>query len=174
MAPGDPHRRRDSQRAKVYDAEQLVRGVFDRAQEFGHRTVDVYGSQLTLPVERRFASVESVQSYVDKVLALNWVRTQWERAGLPVRVRARAGASAAHYEPADAVLAVPLHTGATAWALRELVVLHELAHHLAPADEAPHGPEFCTRYIELVDGVIGPEAALLIRATFAGCGVRFG
>ncbi|MFE7718253.1 TIGR04338 family metallohydrolase [Nocardia rhizosphaerihabitans] len=175
MASPDSGRRRDTQRAKVYDAEQLVRGVFDRAQEFGHRTVEVYGSQITLPVERRFASVESVQSYVDKVLALNWVRAQWDRAAVPVRVRARSGASAAHYEPADAVLAVPLHTGATAWALRELVVLHELAHHLAPAEgETPHGPEFCSRYAELVDGAIGPEAALLIRATFAGCGVRFG
>ncbi|MFI8971598.1 TIGR04338 family metallohydrolase [Nocardia asteroides] len=173
--PADSRRPRDSQRAKVYDAEQLVRGVFDRAQEFGHRTVEVYGSQLTLPVERRFASVESVQTYVDRVLALNWVRAQWDRAGVPVRVRARAGAAAAHYEPAEAVLAVPLHTGATAWALRELVILHELAHHLAPVpDEAAHGPEFCTRYAELVDGVIGPEAALLIRASFAGCGVRFG
>ncbi|MFC4123810.1 TIGR04338 family metallohydrolase [Nocardia rhizosphaerae] len=170
MAPRD----RDAQRAKVYDAEQLVRGAFDRAEEFGHRTVEVYGSHLTLPVERRFAAVESVQSYVDRVLALNWVRAQWERAAVPVRVRARAGASAAHYEPVDAVLAVPLHTGSTAWALRELVILHELAHHLGAADEAAHGPQFCTRYTELVDGVIGPEAALLIRATFAGCGVRFG
>ncbi|MGW5453594.1 TIGR04338 family metallohydrolase [Nocardia sp. NPDC003979] len=170
-----PAPRRDTQRARVYDAEQLVRGVFDRAEEFGHRTVDIYGSQVTLPVERRFASVESVQSYVDKVLALNWVRARWDRAVISVRVRARAGTAAAHYERAAAVLAVPLHTGATAWALRELVVLHELAHHLAPTpDEVSHGPEFCTRYAELADGVIGPEAALLIRATFAGCGVRFG
>lgn len=153
----------------------MVRGAFDRADEFGHRTVEVYGSQLTLPVERRFASVESVQTYVDKVLALNWVRAQWERAAVSIRVRARGGAAAAHYEPTAAVLAVPLHTGATAWALRELVVLHEIAHHLAPdPEQAPHGPEFCTRYAELVDGAIGPEAALLIRTTFAGCGVRFG
>ncbi len=152
-----------------------MRGVFDRAEEFGHRTVEVYGSQLTLPVERRFASVESVQSYVDKVLGLNWVRAQWGRAAVGVRVRARRGAAAAHYESEAAVLAVPLHTGSTAWALRELVVLHELAHHLSPDElEAAHGPEFCSRYCELVDGVIGPEAALLIRATFAGCGVRFG
>ncbi|MFC9893400.1 TIGR04338 family metallohydrolase [Nocardia sp. NPDC127579] len=165
---------RDSQRARVYDAEQLVRGVFDRADEFGSRTVDLYGSQLTLPIERRFASVASVQAYADRVLALNWVRAQWDRASIPVRVRSRAGATAAHYEAADAVLAVPLHTGGTAWALRELVVLHELAHHLESAtdDLAPHGPEFCSCYLELVDGVIGPEAALLLRATLLNCGVR--
>ncbi|WP_454199912.1 TIGR04338 family metallohydrolase [Nocardia sp. Marseille-Q1738] len=165
---------RDSQRAKVYDAEQLVRGVFDRADEHGARTVELYGSHLTLPIERRFASVESVQSYADKVLALNWVRSRWERAATPVRVRARGGVTAAHYEAAEAVLAVPLHTGGTAWALRELVILHELAHHLesAPAAVAAHGPEFCDRYVELVDGVVGPEAALLLRATMLGCGVR--
>ncbi|MEV0249628.1 TIGR04338 family metallohydrolase [Nocardia sp. NPDC050712] len=165
---------RDSQRAKVYDAEQLVRGVFDRADRFGSRTVDLYGSQITLPIERRFASVTSVQAYADKVLALNWVRAQWDRASIPVRVRSRAGATAAHYEAADAVLAVPLHTGGTAWALRELVVLHEIAHHLGPSrDIAPHGPEFCSCYLELVDGIIGPEAALLLRATLLNCGVRF-
>jgi putative metallohydrolase (TIGR04338 family) len=167
---------RDSQRAKVYDAEQLVRGVFDRADEHGARTVELYGSQLTLPIERRFASVESVQSYADKVLALNWIRARWDRAAVAVRVRSRAGTTAAHYEAAGNVLAVPLHTGGTAWALRELVILHELAHHLepAPGSVAAHGPEFCDRYVELVDGVIGPEAALLLRTTMLGCGVRIG
>lgn len=167
---------RDTQRAKVYDAEQLVRGMFDRADEHGSRTVELYGSHITLPIERRFASVDSVQSYADKVLALNWVRGQWDRAGTAVRVRSRAGATAAHYEADDAVLAVPLHTGSRAWALRELVILHELAHHLEPhvGSVAPHGPEFCSRYLELVDGIIGPEAALVLRATMLGCGVRFG
>ncbi|MEV6556737.1 TIGR04338 family metallohydrolase [Nocardia sp. NPDC051756] len=167
---------RDTQRAKVYDAEQLVRGMFDRADEHGSRTVELYGSHLTLPIERRFASVESVQNYADKVLALNWVRGQWDRAGTAVRVRSRAGTAAAHYEAEDAVLAVPLHTGSRAWALRELVILHELAHHLESnvGAVAPHGPEFCTRYLELVDGIIGPEAALVLRATMLGCGVRLG
>lgn len=165
---------RDSQRARVYDAEALVRGIFERAEEFGARTVEVHGSHLTLPVERKFASVESVQNYVDRVLALNWVRAQWERAATPITVRARAGSKAAHYEVGDAVLAVPLHVHGTAWALRELVVLHEVAHHLEPlgSEVAPHGPEFCERYVELIDGVIGPEAALLMRTTMLGCGVR--
>ncbi|QVI22455.1 TIGR04338 family metallohydrolase [Nocardia tengchongensis] len=165
---------RDAQRSLVYDAEGLVRGMFERADEFGTRTVELHGSHLTLPVERRFASVESVQSYTERVLALNWVRAQWERAALPVTVRARAGAKAAHYESAGAVLAIPLHAGGSAWALRELVILHELAHHLdpEPTEVAPHGPQFCARYLELVDGVIGPEAALLLRTTMYSCGVR--
>ncbi|MBF6178579.1 TIGR04338 family metallohydrolase [Nocardia otitidiscaviarum] len=165
---------RDSQRGRVYDAETLVRGIFERADEFGARTVEVHGSQLTLPVERKFASVESVQDYADRVLALNWVRARWPRAATPVTVRARTGSKAAHYEVAGAVLAVPLHANGSAWALRELVILHELAHHLESDSEkcAPHGPEFCDRYLELIDGVIGPEAALLMRTTMLGCGVR--
>ncbi|AHH22265.1 hypothetical protein NONO_c75100 [Nocardia nova SH22a] len=167
---------RDSQRARVYDAEGLVRRIFDRAEEFGTRTIELHGSTLTLPIERKFASVESVQSYAERVLALNWIRRQWNRAAEPLTVRARAGVTAAHYEAGRAMLAVPLHTGGTAWALRELVILHELAHHLEPpdADHAPHGPEFCARYLELVDGIIGPEAALLLRSTLYDCGARIG
>jgi len=170
---------RDSQRSKVYDAEQLVRKVFEHADEFGHRTIEVHGSSLTLPVERKFASVESVQEYCDRVLCLNWVVANWERAATPIRVRARAGTNAAHYESADAVLAIPLRATGTAggsWALRELVVLHELGHHLEPGpDSAPaHGPQFCGRYIELVAGVVGAEAGLLLRSTLHACGARIG
>ncbi len=160
----------------MYDAEGLVRRIFDRAAEFGTRTIELHGSTITLPIERKFASVASVQSYTDRVLALNWVCDRWNRAAEPMTVRARAGTTAAHYETGRAVLALPLHTRGTAWALRELVILHELAHHLEPAaaDHAPHGPEFCTRYLELVDGVIGPEAALLLRSTLYDCGARIG
>jgi putative metallohydrolase (TIGR04338 family) len=152
----------------VYDAEQLVRRIFDRADEHGVRTIELLGSRLTLPIERKFASVESVQSYVDKVLSLNWIAPQ-----APMTVRARAGRRAAHYERDSATLAIPLHAGGTAWALRELVVLHEVAHHMEPSDDvAAHGPEFCGRYLELVDGIIGSEAAFLLRTTMIDCGVR--
>ena len=167
---------RDVQRGGVYDAEQLVRTVFDRVDENGLRVVESHGSQLTLPVERKFASLDSVRTYVEKVLALNWVRARWPRAVVPVRVRARRGATSAHYEHLTATLAVPLHIGGTAWALRELVLLHELAHHLEPDPDgtAPHGTEYCGRFIDLVDGIVGAEAAFLLRATMLDCGVVIG
>lgn len=162
---------RDAQRSKVYDAETLVRTVFDRADEHGVRSLAVMGSHITLPVERRFASIESVQTYCDQVLALNWVRARWDVS--PITVRARSGPSAAHYEIDTATLAVPLHVSGKAWALRELVVLHELAHHLQPeGDFAPHGPEFVERYLELIDEIVGGEAALLMRTTMLDCGVQ--
>ncbi len=158
---------RDSQRGRVYDAEDLVLRVFDGADRNGLRTVTVLGSQLTLPVERRFGSAAAVQHYADRVLGLNWVRAQWNPGSL--RVRPRAGQQAAHYETGTATIAVPERG---TWALREFVVLHEIAHHLEPA--AAHGPAFVSAYLELVDGIIGSEAAFLLRTTLAECGVRFG
>ncbi|NLU84237.1 TIGR04338 family metallohydrolase [Rhodococcus sp. HNM0569] len=171
-------RTRDSGRSAVYDAEQLVRTMFDRADERGLRTVEVLGSHVTLPIERKFASIDSVQDYVDKVLALRWVRATWPRAAVPVRVRARAGSAAAHYEGDCATIAVPEHRGGTAWAFRELVVLHELAHHLDPladGDEpdttSAHGPEFTARFLALVGEIVGPEAAFVLRAMYHAGGV---
>lgn len=165
---------RDTQRSLVYDAEALVRRVFDRADTGTGRQVELFGSRLTLPVERRFASVDSVQNYCDRVLALNWVRAHWPRSATTITVRHRAGTTAAHYEPDTATLAVPTSGAGTRWALRELVILHELAHHLEPdgSDVAPHGPEFVDRYLALVEGVVGDEAAFLLRTTFVDGGVR--
>ncbi|MEP6560217.1 MAG: TIGR04338 family metallohydrolase, partial [Nakamurella sp.] len=60
------------------------------------------------------------------------------------------------------------------WALRELVILHELSHHLAPEIEVAHGGKFVDRMLALVDGVIGPEAAFLLRVTMADVGVAVG
>ncbi|MFI8566240.1 TIGR04338 family metallohydrolase [Rhodococcus sp. NPDC078407] len=165
---------KDIQRSKVYDAEQLVRTMFDRAEERGLRMVQVMGSQITLPIERKFASLDSVQAYVDAVLALGWVAATWPDAGRRIIVRARSGSGAAHYERDTATIAVPLHRGNTAWALRELVVLHELAHHFGDEDEPQHGGAFVDRYITLVGEIVGSEAAFVLRAMMAESGVRIG
>jgi putative metallohydrolase (TIGR04338 family) len=59
----------------------------------------------------------------------------------------------------------------TNWALRELVVLHEIAHHLSDA-EPPHGPEFTATFCELAEAVMGPEVAHILRIIYAKEGVR--
>jgi len=163
----------DFQRSKVYEAEALVRRLFDRAVEFP--IVDVAGSHVTLPPERKFASLKSVQAYVDAALGLNWVGARWPRANQPIVIRPRAGQSRAHYERVPGIIAFPLHRGGTAWALRELVVLHELSHHLAPTDdEIPHGRDFTGRMVELVGGIVGEEAALLLRVSLLDLGAAVG
>jgi putative metallohydrolase (TIGR04338 family) len=155
---------RDSQRAKVYAAEEFVRTLFDRAAEHGNRVVDFFGTQLTLPPEGRFATVAAVQRYVDDVLA-------HVDADRPLTVRARRGVSAAHYECTDDGATVAVPDQRTSWALRELVVLHEIAHHLSDA-EPPHGSEFVATFCELADAVMGPEVAHVLRVVYAKEGVR--
>lgn len=165
---GQPER--DTQRATVYAAEAWVRTLFDRAAERSG-DIDFFGTGLTLPPEARFGSVVAVQRYVDDVLALPAVRERWpEIAGLAVR--ARRGTTAAHYEKIGeaGVIAVPDQPGA-GWALRELVVLHEIAHHLCDT-RPPHGPEFVATYCELAARVMGPEAGYVLRVVFAKEGVR--
>lgn len=154
---------RDAQRAKVYAAEEFVRTLFDRTD--GRGSLDFFGTALTLPPEARFGSVDAVRRYVEDVLALPAVRQRWPAAGT-CAVRSRRGVTAAHYEPG--VIAVP--DGQSRWALRELVVLHELAHHLA-GDGEPHGPGFVGTMTELTGWVMGPEAQHVLRVIYAKEGV---
>lgn len=162
---------RDVQRAKVYAAEVFVRTLFDRAGETGRRSVEFFGTELTLPPEARFGSVAAVQRYVDDVLALSTVQARWPDSA-ELTVRARRGTTAAHYEKLGAagVIAVPDQRGVD-WALRELVVLHEIAHHLCDT-RPPHGPEFVATFCELAEMVMGPELGYVLRVVFAKEGVR--
>ena len=164
---------RDQHRSAVYAAEDQLGRLLARGG-----TVDFYGSTLTLPVERRFADIASVQRYVESVLALPSVRERWPHVA-PVRVRERSGLSRAHYEPAtptrSAAIAIPLAGPVEVrWAARETVVLHEIAHHMVahtPTAGPWHGPAFCGVLLWLLGTAVGPEAALAVRAAFDGAGI---
>jgi putative metallohydrolase (TIGR04338 family) len=162
---------RDSQRSKVYAAEEFVRTLFDRAAEHGSRSVEFFGTQLTLPPEARFGSVPAVQRYIDEVLALPAVRGQWPDVA-PLRVRARRATTAAHYENRDGtgIIAVPDFDTAD-WAMRELVVLHEIAHHLCDT-LPPHGSQYVATLCTLAELVMGPELGHVLRVVYAKEGVR--
>lgn len=161
---------RDTQRSRVYAAEEFVRTLFDRAAGHSSRVIDFFGTQITLPPEARFASVDSVQRYIDSVLALPAVAARWPQSRT-LAVRARRAATAAHYENIGGagVIAVPARER---WALRELVVLHEVAHHLCGGGGPAHGPEFVATFCVLAEAVMGAEAAHVLRVVYAKEGVR--
>jgi putative metallohydrolase (TIGR04338 family) len=154
----------------VYAAEEQWSSVLDRGG-----TVDFFGSRLDVPMQRRFADVATVQAYADRVLALPYVLRTYPEAG-PVVVRERDGQRRAHYQPADAVIAIPLRS---LWAGREAVVLHEIAHHLACSRGGDagqprrwHGAAFQDAMCGLVAEVLGDPAALLLRAGYDAAGAR--
>lgn len=163
---------RDNDKSKVYGAEQHVRRLLDSVYQSQVRTVEAYGSTLTLPDEVLFGEIGAVQHYVDRVLALDWVQATWPtQAARPVTVRPRKGSAKAHYEPYVNVIAVPPREIGGKWAMREIVVLHEIAHHLTPPGSA-HGAEFVGVFLLLVREVIGPEVGLLLTGAMHEAGAK--
>ncbi len=56
--------------------------------------------------------------------------------------------------------------------MRELVVLHEVAHHLDDGDGPSHGPGFVATFCDLATVVMGPEVGHVLRVVYAKEGVR--
>jgi putative metallohydrolase (TIGR04338 family) len=151
-------------------AENVLYDILDRASQAP--TVQIHGSTVVVPVERKFGDLPSVQRYVDRVLSLNWVRGTYPAAG-PVRVRERKGHTSAHYSGGEIAVPVPHHASRRNWAMREMVILHELAHHLAGTG-CGHDARFADALVSLVTGVMGDEAGFLLRALFYDEGVKIG
>lgn len=144
---------RDTHRSRVYAAEQMLRRVYDTGT-----TVTLHGITLQLEPEDRFSTLAAVQIYLDRVVSHPDVIAALGPHPR-ITVRERKGDRFAHYEYDTHTVAV--NTSGTGWALRELVVLHELAHAYTPG--ARHGAAFTAAFITLVDAVLGPQAALALR-----------
>ncbi len=162
-------RRRDGQRARVYRAEDAWSARLDAARR-GAPLAEVAGSSLVLPAERRFGSLAQAEAYAARVLALPEVVAAAGRVEPPA-FRTRRGSRAAHWE-APGVVAVPVPRHGEPWALRESVLLHELAHHVAARGPlvvgggAGHGPPFPAVLLLLVQAVLGEEAAFALRVEY--------
>lgn len=171
--PVTPTRTRDAQRSRVYRAEDAWAARLDAARH-GAALATVGGSAVLLPAERRFGTLEAVSEYSRRVLALPDVVAL---AGLldPPTLRLRRGARSAHWE-LPGVIALPVPRHGEPWALRETVVLHELAHHVGELSgvSAGHRPPFPALVLLLARVVLGEEAALALRVQYGHEGVEVG
>jgi putative metallohydrolase (TIGR04338 family) len=81
------------------------------------------------------------------------------------RIAKCAPSKTAHYSFDSSTIFLP-----PGWAMRELVVLHELSHHITmnTTKSQAHGPEFAANYLELVSFSMSKEVSLLLRAAFDG------
>ena len=161
---------RDDQRSRVYAAESTVRRQLDFAAS-GARTIRVAGSVLTVPAEQVFRDLPAVRRYASRLTATAQFAQRWPEAAA-VAFRPRRGAQRAHYDRPAHVIALPPAERGGSWALRELVVLHELAHALTAGADPPHGPGFAAAFLDLVEIAAGPEVAFLLRHAFDHLGVR--
>ena len=164
---------RDAQRARVYRAEDAWAARLDAARR-GAPLATVGGSAVLLPAERRLGSLEAAAGYCARVLALPEVRAV---AGdlAPPAMRPRRGLTSAHWEPPGTV-ALPVPPHGEPWALRETVVLHELAHHVGECTGRTRGHRapWPALLLLLVEAALGPEAALALRVAYGEEGVEVG
>jgi putative metallohydrolase (TIGR04338 family) len=144
----------DPDKQDVYAADWQFRSVLDLANEVEDRTYNFHGHMMELPDERKFADLESIQMYYNRVCALDQVQREWPGIKAPT-VRARRGEVYAHYSPLGAEVHVPVKGR---WALREIVILHELAHHL---EHDHHGPRFQGAWVYLMKVCMGDAAGLI-------------
>jgi len=151
----------DSRRSAVYAAESVVLDMIDRGVD-----VAFHGSSLTVEPDRKFGQVTDIDAY------LRWLRrNSWGYPEVPApHVRLRRGAAKASWE-APATIAVP----DAAWARRELIVLHEYAHHVTwhqsgGADNS-HGPAFCRTLADLIRNAVGAGTGLLVTDSFYRAGL---
>jgi putative metallohydrolase (TIGR04338 family) len=128
----------------------------------------VAGSSVLLPAELHFGTLEAAQEYAQRALP----------AYPPVRLRVRKGPRQAHWEP-PGVIALPVPEHGQPWALKESVLLHELAHHVAfhkiqalhSSGATDHGPTYRACMLDLVEQQLGPEAALALRVSYGEAGL---
>lgn len=148
---------------RVYAAEFNLRSMFDHAGE--HRNAIVSGVTLTLPDERKFGALETVQCYVDWVL--DYVSDTYPST--PCTVVEGHGNLRKHAYHCGSQITLP-QRDRTAWAWREIVVLHEIAHHLTPGHE--HDAVFAGCLAFLLSEVIGPEAGWAYTVLLANEGIN--
>ena len=131
---------------------------------------DFFGSKLFIQGQRIFKELQEIQFYADQVLTNYQNRSSAQIES--VRVRKRKGNQEAHYEFESRTIAIPVDAN---WAMKELVVLHELAHHITwqkdPNVQA-HGPEFLQLFLDIVMQEMGSEVALILRAALDAQGLR--
>lgn len=129
--------------------------------------------------EPRFTRPAEVQRFVDAVLER--LRAQAKQFGSAYRGREardvtvlpHAGFRRASYR--DDVIWLPERDRGGAWALRGLVVAHELAHHLNTGDGAiidEHGAGFRATFVRLLEDLGWTETAAMLRAAFVESGAE--
>lgn len=155
----------DPQRSAVYVAEDRVAAWLDTLGP-DRATVTVDGRTFRPEVEPRFTDPEAVGRFAEQVLAhlRDTGKEYGARESLPLQVRPRRGNRAATYTLADHTIAVPPFERGGRWALRGLVVLHEIAHHLH--GRPGHDASWRSTFLRLLEDIGQPVTAQLLQHAF--------
>lgn len=162
----------DIQKQNVYDAEHAYIIYMDMAadSDSGMVQAKIAGSTMTVSMDRKFSDLEAVQRYVDTLTSSAYVMSKFPSlAGVNIVVDPRLS-SRSYYQSIGHKITLAGAKKSGRWAMREFVVLHELAH-AATRNIGGHGPEFVAAFVELVECAISPEVAYALKMSMyeAGC-----
>ncbi len=176
----------DPDRRTTYAAEDMVTAWLDATSlETGEVQVtirrDGRHQQATYSpeVEPRFSRPSEVTAFVERVLERLQDLSRQHGSGYrgrekkPVRVVAHSGWKKASYS--EGFIFLPARERGGSWALRGLVVLHELAHHLNTGVEGAiidvHGEGFRSTFVRLLEDIGWVQIAAMLREAYAQVGL---
>ena len=137
-------RERDSQRHKVYAAENAVWDV--------------------LPLE----AVADPQAFVDEVINDTWAQDMFPRLPAVIKVVEGNRVRATAYVTSREIMLPPSALLRTKW-----VLLHEIAHFTTEWNAAAHGWEFAENMLHLVRQYLGWDAHAALLAQYLAHGVKY-
>jgi putative metallohydrolase (TIGR04338 family) len=142
---------KDNQRARHYAAERFL---YEDAESF---LVKKY-KHLELSNK---SSIQDCQNYVDLILSQNFLRKRF--GNRKIWVQSGRGGGVAYGSSR-----ITLGT----WARNESIILHEIAHCLAPSG-VKHGAEFSGIFLFLVKNIFGDDTAKKLRESYKENRVRY-
>ena len=148
-------RPRDSQRSKVYKAENMAFCADNR---------------------ERHESVEAVITRLNSWISQSWFRSKWQVR--KVGVYDGRGSRRAKFlrntllKIGDELVLCAVFSFPK-WSRMEWVMIHELAHAVTPGHVAAHGREFCQNYLLLVRHYLGAAAERRLKIYFRKHRVKY-
>lgn len=148
------YRERDSQRQKLYNAEQYAKWK-------------IMEGQAGTEINREFNSLEEIKTFVDMFTKTKWFieRFNWQGKGngedcdVILKDKPHGGGADAHYYTRTVRISLASR--------HMLVVLHELAHIIQPRGYGgAHGRWFARAFLEMVACVIGKKSAKILKNEF--------
>lgn len=131
---------KDSQRQKLYDAESSAK---------------VWDSDLA----KNFSSIEEIQKFVNKLISSAWFKKRFGQTSIAVKSKAGFGADACG--KTTGLIRFSLYSRSM------LTVLHEVAHIIKKSGAGgSHGRFFARTLLELVEHIVGIEAARMLKKKF--------
>ena len=148
----------DRDASKVYQVEFALQDILDVCSEGDNTYRGIAGMQLTMPVEYKVGELDHIQRYANAVIRDYNGRHDTRHKKVRVVEGRRSLHKKAYYTHGMGRITLPQRDSGS-WAWRQTVVLHEIAHHLAPCPG--HGVEFAEVMLDLLENYVGLQAGLV-------------